>query len=273
MVGTCRVHNPFLSLALLGSARKLRRDFNTFTHSGDEALQHIRYTRGELDIPDALAPYIFGTPESPERTTAGMEVARDLDMLVVEICTLSRIRYRDYSFQPNFFARYFVGKGQQSLLPWWRRASRNLPGAREQAEELIRQRRDEGDPFSELDEDILRNLSCAQLDQDGCRAEMRRVAEEMDLPVVFVPHFTIARTNRPRLQEREQLRRYVVAAAAEIGQSCLDATPLLVEFGEKFARKNDGKDLHHYSEVFEDHLGKIYLDLIRERLGQDMAAS
>ncbi|MEQ8826227.1 MAG: hypothetical protein RIC82_00420, partial [Parvibaculum sp.] len=90
VVGTCRVHNPFLSLARRGFVEKLRRDFNTFTHSGDEALQHIRYTRGELDIPDDLVPYIFGVPKLPALSRAGIEVARDLDMLVVEICTLSR---------------------------------------------------------------------------------------------------------------------------------------------------------------------------------------
>ncbi|WP_417512852.1 hypothetical protein [Minwuia sp.] len=261
VIGTCRVHNPMRSLIDQGRAEMIWREFNAFTHGPMEALQYLRFARGDVQVPDPFAPFIFRTDRAPDVESRLADIMKTLDFLIVEISSFARLRCGMYEFQQNYFSENFVRKGGVDFLSWWRDVTQRKDTVSETADELIGKRRDDLKPS---DEEIIRTLTFEELADDVFVAGIRKVADYSGLPIILVPHFSFDDEDNAISNQRTRNRRLVEQVASETGHACFDPSPHLMAYGRKKALKNEGRDLYHYSPEFDAHIADHLYEKIAE---------
>lgn len=255
VIGTCRVHNPMRCMIEDERIRMIWRGYNAFTHNPMEAIQYLKFARGESRIPDTFAPFIFRTDQAPTVDDKLIAEMRQLDFLIVEISSFSRLSCGRYEFQQNYFSENFIRKGGVDYLSWWRDVSQGKP-AEQSAEDLIK-RLDGAVPIQS--EEIIRTLAFSELsDQSFCDG-IRRLSVIAGMPLVLVPHFSFDEEDNAISALRLRNRKLVEQMAAELNHDFFDASDLLMRFGREAALKNGGRDLYHYSPEFDAHVGDAML--------------
>lgn len=260
VIGTCRVHNPMRAMIEQGLIDLVWREFNAFTHGPTEAIQYLRFVRGEGFIPGAFAPFIFRTEETPAVGEKLSNTVRELDFLIVEVSAFSRISCGPYEFQQNYFSENFIRKGGADYLNWWRDVTQGKPSMAS-ADELV-SAKSEG--LSLHDEEILRTLRFANLSDDEFQAEVQKLSQIAGLPLLLVPHFSFDDQDNAISRMRARNRKLLGASAKQLSHAFFDPSPLLMDYGREAALKNEGRDLYHYSPEFDAHIGHALLSFIGE---------
>lgn len=255
VIGTCRVHNPMRCMIDDGRIRMVWRGYNAFTHNPMEAIQYLKYARGECRVPDTFAPFIFRTEQAPAVDEKLIAEMHRLDFLIVEISSFSRLSCGRYEFQQNYFSENFIRKGGVDYLNWWRDVSQGKPAERS-AEDLIQHMNGE---IPIQSEEIIRTLTFSELSDDAFCDGIRSLSEVAGVPLVLVPHFSFDEEENAISALRLRNRRLVAAMADELEHDLFDASDLLMQFGREAALKNGGRDLYHYSPEFDAHVGDAML--------------
>jgi len=96
VVGSCRVHGP------LRGRPGYQRPIVGYTHTAKEAIQRIRFVRGEVSIPNAVAPFVFARQQTPVVTAAHRKSLDSADVVVVEVCSAKDVFLDGYSLNLNY---------------------------------------------------------------------------------------------------------------------------------------------------------------------------
>src|SRR5262245_52699430 len=144
VVGSCRVHDPMKSLVRSGFGRVVWYRFNAFTHGPLDAGQYLQFCRGQLDIPDRFAPYIFRKDAAPRRDAMLPKHVADCDAFVVELCAQNFLRCGEYSFQADYFAQLFIRGRGQGVLQWWRGVVRGTADRTKDVEAALKDLQSQG---------------------------------------------------------------------------------------------------------------------------------
>lgn len=259
VIGTCRVHNPMRAMIDEGRIDMIWREFNAFTHGPVEAIQYLRFVRGDGFIPDGFSPYIFRTDETPAVDARLIDAMKQLDFLIVEISAFTRLSCGAYEFQQNYFSENFIRRGGADYLNWWRDVTQGKPSMAS-ADKLVQSKAGELAP---QDEEILRSFQFENLRDEEFLSRIRELSRIAGIPLLLVPHFSFDNEDNAISKLRLRNRKLVKQAASELSHEYFDSTPLLMEFGRNAALKNDGRDLYHYSVDFDAHVGHAMLDHIQ----------
>ena len=73
-----------------------------YTHTAKEAIQRIRFVRGELKIPNRVAPYVFSRPHAPLVGRKHRKALASSDIVLVEICSAKEVSINGYWLNLNY---------------------------------------------------------------------------------------------------------------------------------------------------------------------------
>lgn len=96
VIGSCRVHGP------LRNKSGYQRVIPGYTHTAKEAIQRLRFIRGEVQIPDRIAPYVFSRPKAPIVTDAHRRALQSSDVVIVEVCSAKDALYDGFWLNVNY---------------------------------------------------------------------------------------------------------------------------------------------------------------------------
>lgn len=96
VIGSCRVHGP------LRSRPQYQKVLSGYTHTAKEAIQRIRYVRGEMQIPDSVAPFIFSRNRAPKTNREYRAALDESDVMLVEVCSGKHIQHQGYWLNLNY---------------------------------------------------------------------------------------------------------------------------------------------------------------------------
>lgn len=96
VIGSCRVHGP------LRDRPGYQKSVVGYTHTAKEAIQRVRFVRGEVKISDHVAPFVFSRDSAPSVTDA--QSLEDSDVVLVEICSAKEMQLDGYWLNLNYVA-------------------------------------------------------------------------------------------------------------------------------------------------------------------------
>lgn len=249
-IGTCRIHTPFTRAEASGGVEVLRARNYGFTHTAEEALQQLRYMRGETDFPAEVKPILF-RPGSEEKLSKQNFVEPDL--YVIEISSAKLITVDGVAVQMNYLKRHFneFFFDAARTRNFWQLAS--LEGQEEKTAWLKQQA-----AFTRLDKEdqsLLRQMSLRRSSLPDLRNAMGEIAAIVGGDkVVFTTHVNAFNPDGKQIASRDALITAVVANAAELGVQVYNPTALMLAFEQRLAMENGGLDLTHFTDAFSDHL-------------------
>jgi hypothetical protein len=252
VIGSCRVYDPFEELANLGRAVRVWANASSATHSFGEAQQSVRYTRGEIDIPEKLAPFIFEPPVLPARTAAGRRILNSVDTVFVEICDLRQIWYEPYYFQANCFYTAFVSKFGAPLLPWYRVLASGTAVSDEMVATALAKLTDRSAEDRALVESVMRQTRIKSVDADLAAIALDELMFDRAKQWVLVSHFVVPGLAGTQMQDRVELIDVVGQAASRNKVTMFDPSVLLTRHGREVALASEGGDIYHYNPDFNE---------------------
>lgn len=96
VIGSCRVHGPLRGRSGYG------RPIVGYTHTTKEAIQRIRYIRGEIVIPDSVAPYVFSRYRAPVVTATRRRALDEAGLVLVEVCSAKQVQHMGFWLNLNY---------------------------------------------------------------------------------------------------------------------------------------------------------------------------
>ncbi len=262
VIGTCRVHDPFEELVKLGRAVRVWANDTIVTNSFGEALQAFRYTRGEIDIPKSLHPFVFHGLGPPDRDTRDVSILASADVMIVEISERRQLCHGPYFFNLNYFYTHFVSKYGAPVLPWYRAfAAGNV--TEEIIEATLAALKASGDRSPAemvLLEAILRQTHGKYSDAETASQTLREIMFDRDKKWILVSHFVVPGLAGTQMRDRAELIDLLRATASQEGITMLDPSPLVEKHGREVALASGGKDIYHFSPKFYEPLADQMLD-------------
>lgn len=96
VIGSCRIHGP------LRGRPGYQPILPGYTHTAKEAIQRMRFVRGELKIPDSVSPYVFSRPRPPLVARKYRKALESSDVVLVEICSAKEVSLAGYWLNLNY---------------------------------------------------------------------------------------------------------------------------------------------------------------------------
>ena len=271
--GSCRVHDPFESLANNGQIIKVWANNYAVSYTLAEARQMLRFSVGEKAIPSSLLPFIFDNPSNAFTIDAySRDVIRNVDAFVVEVSELRQVRYREFFFQIQVFMRNFVLKYGSALLPWYRAFSLSKPIS----EEII------CDALSALPhaitqeekslvESILREVRLEEVSIETTAQLIRQLRANGVKHWIFVSHFQVPGLAGTLMEDRGKLAEMMRRVTAECDVDFFNPTEVITHYGRQRMLANGGSDIYHYNPdhqfvVAEALIKKICLGVVNNDL-------
>ena len=275
VIGSCRVHEPFETLANNGRAVRVWANASSATHTFGEAQQIVRYTRGEIDVPEALRPYIFFPWELPPRSATERRILETVDSVFVEVSELRQISYDPYFFQANFFYREFVSKYGGPLLPWYRAFSLGQPIGDDLVAEAMEKLADRSADERATIEKVLRSTRIESPDVEAAVAMLDDIMFDRTKHWTLVSHFVVPGMGGTQMKDRVQLIDIVRQAAALRGVAMFDPSVVLEQHGREAVLANGGRDIYHFNPEIYEPVADLLLraaGLITDRSAEAAAA-
>lgn len=265
VVGTCRVLNPFEDLAQLGKLKRIWANYPAATYSLGEAIQIIRYTLQDQDIPTELLQFIFDEPQKlPARDRQQPELLRSCDAFVIEVPELRQFKHTQAYFQVNVFFRSFLGKYQNAIAPWYREFSLQ----REISDDLVSVTLDALSHLSDSEREIVKSvlqytrlekLSAATIISGIPKLKLNETAH-----VIVVSHFVVPGLDGTSMRDRLAIREVLREGTAQCGVDFFDPSELVARYGRTTALSSQGADIHHYNPEFQHTIAEALLDRIQK---------
>lgn len=121
VIGACNVNDGIYALAsdgnirppVVAGIRKLSDGQTPYVHSGQEAVQFVRYVREDMDIPKSLRKYVFTDAEfSPKGRSAAFDEA---DVILFEFSTPLEIEFGQFRLNRNELQRRLIVPLRQAV--------------------------------------------------------------------------------------------------------------------------------------------------------------
>ncbi len=249
-IGSCRIVDP-LRRARSGYGFELSRNRSFgFTHTSPEAVQQLKFMRGELDIPEALWPYVSNN----DRAEVLAQAPKSGDIHVVELSSEKILSMNGVYLQLNYLRTQFVpffadGKRKNA---YWKAIEK---GTQEDIDALL------AEHWSETDEQkadcaVLRNIRLRRADEEQTRADIRYLKEALPF-VVFVTHVNAIDSGGTVIKTRDRYIQMVKRIAGEEGCLVIDPTDMMQHMGQQEALE---PDLNHYTDDFKERVVENWFD-------------
>lgn len=252
VIGSCRVQHSMQALVRNRRARLLNLLPMIYTHTPHEAAQHLRYSLGALPIPSAFQTYVLGEEKESRVSLEGIELARRIDVFVVEVSSIARISCGAFDFQVNYFVRNFVRGGGASHLDWWRAVTTGDARMIDATEAALASRTG----VTPADEEILRATTLDMLDKPAFEAGMDALTSLHPARWLFVSHINLSQRESKADPRRDLSMQMLRDYAARRGAGFMDPTELVLAAGRENALGAGGRDLNHYNPAFEPTMGE-----------------
>ena len=259
LVGTCRVHEPFMGMVKARTITELSLNAMGYTQTPFDALQYLRYARGDLSIPLCYAPYIFGRPNLPSRSNWRLNLERKTKGYILELSRTDRIRFGSLEFQYNYFVNTLVKQGGPGLLEWWRAISRNgknldaaIPAARAELDDMML-------PPSLNAERLLSTTTRSNLDAESIARGVREFVSYAGKPVLIVVNFDDPANDTGIFQGRRTILEAAKLLESLPNTAIYDTSALVADYGVESLFAKGGADLSHYAAETADHVGREFL--------------
>lgn len=255
VIGTCRVYGPFEVLVAFGRAVSIWDD-GAMAHSLAETRQLIRYTRGEIDIPKWVRPFIFQPDERPQRTRDDQSILDTVDTFFVELSERRYIVHPPHALNVNHFYNNFVSKYGPVLLPWYRAFAAGTI-TDDVIESTMAKLVAQDCPEKAWIESILKHTRMQQVGDHEVAVSLDE-AEIMLDDIVFdeskqwilVSQFLVPGVGGAQMAERAKGIDLVRELSSRKGFTMFNPTELVEEYGVKAALASEGRDIYHYERKF-----------------------
>ncbi len=264
VIGSCRVHDPLKEVARSGRGAFLWSAFNSFTHTPAEAVQHIAFCCGRLEIPEPFAPYILRQDKLPILDDRLPNLVESCTTFMVEMSSLAYLRCGYYTFNQDYFSRQFVRGSGLDVLDWHRNLSAAAP-APEKARAALASLAEGGKRPGVAAEEIVFTLRSLPLNPDTFKAELGKVVFDPSRRWIFVPHFNVSEDPAEQIAKRVVLRDLLKRDAAALGCDFYDPTPIVARAGRAVALEGGGVDTYHYAPSFMPIVGEGLYEAIMKK--------
>jgi hypothetical protein len=264
VLGSCRVHDPLKEVARSGRGAFKWSAFNSFTHTPAEAVQHLAFCRGRLEIPEPFAPYILRQDKLPVLDDRLPNLVESCTTFMVEMSGLDYLRCGHYIFNQDYFSQQFVRGAGLRVLDWHRSLSAVSPAV-EKARAAMASLAQSGRRPGVAAEEILFTLRSIPLTSQTFRAELSQVIFQPARRWIFVPHFNISEDPAHQIAKRAVLRDLLARDAAALGCEFYDPTPIVARADRASALEGGGADTYHYAPAFLPIVGEgLYEAIMKE---------
>lgn len=263
-IGSCRIGTP---LAMVRDRCGFRlndcQPFG-FVHTSSEALQQIRWMRGELEIPIEIWPFVSNR-ESDLSTGSGF----DCDAVVVEIGNVHPVSFDGYAIQLNRMSEQFGDF--RELWDIWRKYPARKQLALRQPLLAANASFERLDPVRRA---LLERAVMQAQTVDALTADLEAIRDLTPANLLFVTHCSAGPDHPVSMRSRDRAIALVKEACARDDLAVFDPTPHLAEFGVENGLAEQGSDIQHYSPPFAELIGmKIVSMLWPDRRPEAVAAA
>ena len=251
-IGSCRLFTPLKSVREVFDITIQGSRHYGFTHSSAEALQALRFIRGEIDLPAELLPLVARSADT--RGLGDEPSCEDADVVVIEICSAKNVTIGDCSLQLNYTKRHFADFFADSQ----RNARFNRLSGEEDAAERDAWLKKEPtfQALSPQDRELLSAMRISMLEEDEIVRDLQAIRELIGHDrIVLQTHVNALTPGRQPLQQRVNVIAAVKRAGARLGHPVFDPSGLMAEFGQMLAMGKGGADLTHFSPRFAERVG------------------
>lgn len=243
-IGSCRIATPLrLSRDRYGFVLNQDRVYG-FTHSSAEAVQLMRYLKGEISIDPQLDPLVSRRGIS---TANAMPLHESSDFYVVELSSAKVLRIGDTCVQLNClygeFGEFFVNRDRS--VQFW-----NLSEACDQAAiDRFLEASWSATPSQRQESELLRQIRRATSNQKDLRQDIRQLID--GLPnVLFVTHIDAVLPNGRTLPSRSRFIKEVETAVRAEGGMIYNPTKSMLDMGQELAIEDYSDSLAHFTDDF-----------------------
>ena len=254
-IGSCRIATP-LRLAKKDYGFTVNHDRNYgFCHTTAEAVQLMRFMRGELVPPPEVWPMIARGVDRNEMLAESPPIA---DMYIVEVSSAKRLMVGDTCIQLNYFANEFRAffDNKTRIARFWA-VGRTEDQARIDAflqetwSETAEQRQESA---------LLRQVRLTLTTEDEMRADIRTLMAELPA-VLFITHVDARKPNGETIASRSSFIEAVTRVVREEGGVLYDPTARMQEVGQEAAIEDFSDSLAHFTEDFAKLVFADWFDL------------
>ena len=240
-IGSCRIVDPLRKAREKFGFQMNRNRTLGFTHSSAEAVQQLRFMKGEIEIPDELWPCV----SNQDREKARHQEWKDSDIYVVELSSEKEFRVGQIYLQLNYLSNYFSGffADRERKNTYRKMIERAEP-------EEVAKYLDEvwsANAEQEADSNILRQIRCTRATEESLRADVKYLAGRLP-NVVFVTHVNAEDKTGKLVESRNRYIELVKLVARLEGCLVYDPTTSMREVGQEASLE---EDINHYTEDFK----------------------
>ncbi|MCO8146828.1 hypothetical protein NHN26_16590 [Rhodovulum tesquicola] len=252
-IGSCRIATPLrIGSGIYGYRLNRERSFG-FTHSSAEAVQQVRFMRGEIEPPEAVWRFLAATAERVDALAARHDIS---DAYVIEICSAKLTRIGPWMVQANYLRAVF-----RDFLSDHARAVRFWKLAHDADQDRIDAflREVWSDRPERIEEcDTLRLVRAERTTPETLRRDMTWLLQALP-EVMFVTHVDARRADGGWIASRTALIAMVESVALELGARVFNPTAAMDEWGQAEAIECDSESLAHYTEDFSHRVADLLM--------------
>ncbi|CUH82679.1 hypothetical protein [Tropicibacter naphthalenivorans] len=257
-IGSCRIVDPLRQGRDRFDVSMNRGRSFGFTHSSPEAVQQLRFMRGEIDIPKEWWPCVSGF----DRAEVRAQEHPMSDLYLVELSSEKILSVGETYLQLNYLRTQFDAffKDGARKNGYWKAIER---GTQQEIDAFLATNWPGED--NAADRAALRQIRQSRATRDMTVRDMRFLAEALPR-VVFVTHVNAEEPGKGLIKTRDRYITMVKEVAAAEGLTVFDPTDVMRAAGQSAALEDD---LNHYREAFKAQVfAGIYDTVLR-----DLAAS
>lgn len=263
LIGSCRVRNPISLLAQSGDLKTCQAGLQA-THSMAEALQLLRFTAGELQIPDRLSAYIFDTARTPSPEAFLRTLRQGVDAFIVEVSDDRNFYDGDICFQQNFFSTNFVRPHAAALLDWFRTVCANRPVDEDCVQSALERLKAAGHRHDSEMADLLANIRYKSQCEEEIALQLGALMKAWGGRWIILGAFDVPGVDGPIMRHRRSLNEKLERAARQCGAVFYDPSHLVAEYGKATALDGGGADIYEFAPAFYPIVGERLLTLLQD---------
>ena len=254
-IGSCRIATPLrLAKKDYGFTVDHSRNYG-FCHTTAEAVQLMRFMRGELVPPAEVWPMIA---RGVDRDAMLAEAAPAADLYVVEISSAKRLTVGDTCIQLNYFANEYRSffDDKTRVAQFW------AVGRTEDQTRIDAFLAEAWSATAEQQQEtaILRQVRMTPTTEAEMRADIRILIAELPA-VLFITHVDARKPNGDTIASRSTFIEAVARVVREEGGVVYNPTARMIDMGQEAAIEDFSDSLAHFTEEFSRLVFADWFDL------------
>ncbi|QEN87672.1 hypothetical protein FZC33_15695 [Labrys sp. KNU-23] len=262
VLGSCRLHRPMEEIAATGRCTYSYGRSRAYLHSVGEAVQRLRWMRGEGLIPDGMAPYVFSTERTPVLSANAQREQTKADFLLVEVASEKELICDGVYLQLNYLNHHLLSPLGEGGKAWWKEMLQKRRISAATAEKVIASEQFAEAGFGEAEARILRDTYCEIADENALRLSLAELKRLWGKPMAAVSHVGLPLQDGRVLHSREAFIARVKKVGAELGIPVFEPRGVIEAVGRTRALERQGADLDHYDPNFEQMYGWYLLNRV-----------